>query len=353
MLECVKMSKKTSFTVNDLIKTLPGILICVGIAILSKLLAIYIPKLGAPTLSILIGILVGNTIGQKEILNRGTKFCEHTLLSISIVFLGATLSISPILHIEFNGLGFIIIEMLIVTFSTIMIGKAMHFSQDFSLLMASGNAVCGSSAIAVTAPVIFSNSRDKGISITMVNVTGTVLMLILPLLTSVFFNNGVEQRSAFIGGILQSVGQVVACGDMLSEKVKDLATIYKIVRIIFLVFIVFLLATIKEKSNAKAIEYVEAEIAGLHHHKSAIKIPWYIVGFFITCALHSFNIINTEFSHTFKEFSNFFEIIALAGIGMRVFIRDLLAQGIKTSLYCFYIAAVQIISSLVLVWILI
>lgn len=140
---------------------------------------------------------------------------------------------------------------------------------------------------------------------------------------------------------------------MLSEKVKDLATIYKIVRIIFLVFIVFLLATIKEKSNAKAIEYVEAEIAGLHHHKSAIKIPWYIVGFFITCALHSFNIINTEFSHTFKEFSNFFEIIALAGIGMRVFIRDLLAQGIKTSLYCFYIAAVQIISSLVLVWILI
>lgn len=347
------MNKKTSFTTNDLIKTLPGTLICVGIAILSTLLSRYIPKLGAPTLSILIGILVGNTMGQKEILNRGTKFCEHTLLSISIVFLGATLSISSILHIGISGLSFIILEMIIVTFTTISIGKAMNFSQDFSLLMASGNAVCGSSAIAATAPVIFAHSRDKGISITMVNVTGTVLMLILPLLTSIFFNNSVNQSSAFIGGILQSVGQVVACGDMLSEEIKDLATIYKIVRILFLVGVVFVLALIKEKSTSKAIEDVEAEIAGLHHHRSAIKIPWYIVGFFITCTLHSFNVINADFSHTLKEFSNFFEIIALAGIGMRVFVKDLLSQGIKTSLYCVYIALVQIISSLALVWILI
>lgn len=347
------MSKKNSFTTENLIKTLPGILICLGIAILSKLLAIYIPKLGAPTLSILIGILVGNIVGQKEILSRGTKFCEYTLLSISIVFLGATLSISSILHIGFKGLSFILIEMVIVTVATIFIGKAMNFSQDFSLLMASGNAVCGSSAIAATAPVIFSNSRDKGISITMVNVTGTVLMLILPLLTSIFFNNNLEQSSAFIGGILQSVGQVVACGDMLSEEVRDLATIYKIVRVILLVGVVFLLAAIKEKSTSKAVEGVEAEIAGLHHHRSAIKIPWYIVGFLITCALHSFNVINADFSNTFKEFSNFFEIVALAGIGMRVFIKDLLAQGFKTSLYCLYIALVQIVSSLALVWILI
>ena len=38
--------------------------------------------------------------------------------------------------------------------------------------MASGNAVCGSSAIAATAPVIEADDKDKGISITIVNITG-------------------------------------------------------------------------------------------------------------------------------------------------------------------------------------
>lgn len=343
---------KNKFSSKNIYKTIPGFLVCLTIAILSKVLGVYMPSLGAPTLSIFIGIIVGNVLGQREILNKGTKFCEHTLLSISIVFLGGTLSITSILHIGFKGLAFILLEMLIVVFSSIMIGKAMKFSEDFYLLMASGNAVCGSSAIASTAPVIHAHSKDKGISITMVNVTGTVLMLILPLITSILYNNELNQTSAFIGGILQSVGQVVACGDMISEEVKELATIFKIVRVILLVGVVFLIAALKEKSTSKAIKDVEDEIES-STHKSRIRIPWYIIGFFITCLLHTIKIITPDLSHTIKEFSNFFEIIALAGIGMRVYISDLIKQGIKASLYCLYIAIVQILSAILLIWILI
>ncbi|MGO0807266.1 putative sulfate exporter family transporter, partial [Clostridioides difficile] len=41
-----------------------------------------------------------------------------------------------------------------------------------------------------------------------------------------------------IGGTLQSIGQVVASGAIVGENVKDLATIFKIVRVIFLVVVV-------------------------------------------------------------------------------------------------------------------
>lgn len=337
---------------NTIIKTLPGILACITIAIASKLLAEFIPKLGAATLSIFIGIIFGNFLGKKDFLNKGTKFCEHTLLSISIVLLGGTLNFSSLLHIGVRGISFIILEMIIVMTGTIIIGKLMTFSQDFYLLMASGNAVCGSSAIASTAPVIHAHSRDKGISITMVNVTGTVLMLLLPLITSILYDNEVFRSSAFIGGILQSVGQVVACGGMVSEEVKELATIFKIVRVILLVGIVFIIAMIKERSTRKGIEDVESEIHN-HTHKSPIRVPWYIIGFFITCILHSVNIIPMNLSLIIKEFSNFFEIVALAGIGMRVYLPDLLSQGVKTSLYCVYIALLQILSAILLIWVLI
>lgn len=331
---------------------LPGLLVCIVIAIVSKMLARFIPSLGAATISIFLGILIGNTVGRHEILNKGTKFSEGTLLSISVVLLGATLSIATLVEIGWSGLLFIIAQMTITIVGTILIGKRMKFGIDFILLMASGNSVCGSSAIASTAPVIHAHSRDKGISITMVNVTGTVLMILLPIITMGLYDNELVRTSAFIGGILQSVGQVVAAGSMVNEEVKELATIYKIVRIIFLVVVVMGLASIKDKSPKEGIHDVEEEIHS-HTHQSRIRIPWYIKGFFITCILYSLRIIPQQFATTIKELDNFIEIIALAGIGMRVYIADLLKQGVKTSLYCLFIGLVQVGTAILLITILI
>ena len=139
---------------------------------------------------------------------KGTKFSEGTLLAISVVLLGATLNVQALMQIGWQGLVFIAIQMTIVIAATIIIGRKMKFSLDFTLLMASGNSVCGSSAIASTAPVINADSKDKGIAITMVNVTGTILMLLLPVLSLFLFNNELTRTSALFGGILQSVGQV-------------------------------------------------------------------------------------------------------------------------------------------------
>ena len=214
-------------------------------------------------------------------------------------------------------------------------------------MMASGNAVCGSSAIAATAPVIGADDKEKGISITIVNVTGIFLMFLLTAIAKFLYNSGITQTSAMIGGILQSVGQVVASGAMVNEHVKDLSTIFKIVRIIFLVVVVFVLGHLKHKSNK---EIIEEEVQDIE--KGKIKIPWYVIGFFITCALFSLNIINTDVSVLCKEISNKFEIIALAAIGLRVNVKDLIKQGKSVSLYGLFIALLQIVSAITLIGIL-
>ena len=89
------------------------------------------------------------------------------------------------------------------------------------------------------------DDKDKGIAITIVNVTGIFLMFLLPIISGYLYNHEIVQTSAMIGGTLQSVGQVVASGAMVNEHVKDLATIFKIVRVIFLVVVVFVLGTYK------------------------------------------------------------------------------------------------------------
>ena len=76
--------------------------------------------------------------------------------------------------------------------------------------------------------------------------------------------------------------------------------------------------------------------------KSKSKIPWYIIGFFLFSIIATFNIIPEIVSHTAHTISSQFEIIALAGIGMRVKFRDLVkrrTKGIVIRRYCRHLSS--------------
>ena len=317
-------------------KILPGLMVSIIIGFISIFLAKFVPSLGAATISIFLGMILGNLFLNKKVFHEGYKFSETELLSYSIVLLGATLSISTIMELGLGGIIFIVIQMAVTIVGAIYIGKKLGFSENFRYLMASGNAVCGSSAIGA-----------KGIAITIVNVTGVVLMLLLPLLAGVLYKHELMKTSAIIGGTLQSVGQVVASGAMVNEATKDLSTIFKIVRVILLVVVVFIFGHLKNKTNTEIIKEEEAQISN-----KKIEIPWYVIGFFITCALFSMNLIPIELSHIAKELSSKLEIIALAAIGLRVNFKDLIKQGKEVSLYGLFVGILQIVTAIVLIAIL-
>lgn len=326
---------------------IPGLLVSIGVALISIGLSYVIPKIGAATIAIFLGIFVGNLFFNQKVFQKGYKFSETDLLAYSIVLLGGTISISTIMELGIKGILFIVLQMTITICGALYIGKKLGFGQNFRFLMASGNAVCGSSAIAATAPVIDADDKEKGIAITIVNVTGIFLMFLIPVITKYLYGHELLKTSAMTGGILQSIGQVVASGAMVSEPIKDLSTIFKIVRIIFLVVVVLIFGHLKNKTNE---EIIEEEIQDTK--KSKVKVPWYVLGFFITCALFSMNLIPQSLSEIFKAFSNKFEIIALAAIGLKVNIKDLIRQGKAVSLYGLFIGSVQIISAITLIKIL-
>ena len=338
---------------NSIKKIVPGLLVCILIAQLGLFLGKFIPSVGGAPLAIFLGLIAGNTFAKSKKFAAGSKFSESDLLSYSIVLLGGTLSINTILQLGFSGIFFIILQMGLTIALTMFIGKKLGFSKHFSALMASGNAVCGSSAIGATSPVIKANDNDKGISITIVNLTGTLLMFALLPIANLLYNFNTLETSALLGGILQSVGQVIAAGSMVNHKVLELATIFKIVRIVFLVIVVFWCS--KEFKNNNVEKEIEAdtkislENEAYSKQKNSLSIPWYIIGFFILCALFSLGLIPDAFSKTFKLISSKFEIIALAGIGMRINISELIKQGPKSSLYGILVGISQIVIAIVLI----
>lgn len=322
----------------------PGLLISILVAYISIILSNFLPKLGASSISIFLGMALGNTCLHREIFKKGYKLAETELLSYSIVLLGGTLSVSTILDLKISGITFVICQMSITIFAALKIGKKLGFSDNFRFLMASGNAVCGSSAIGATAPTINATDDEKGISIAIVNLTGVVLMILLPLLSGFLYNHETFKTSAMIGGILQSVGQVVASGAMVNDYVKDLSSIFKIVRIILLVFVVLFLENLKNK-NINLVATKQHMTA----KKKKLNIPWYVIGFFITCVLFSLNIIPLSLSKNFKILSNNLEIIALAAIGLRVNFKELKNHGKSVCLYGLFIGLVQISSAIILI----
>ena len=334
--------------INYIREILPGFLVALSVALVAMFIAKFLPKLGAGTISIFLGIIVGNLFLNQDVFQKGYKFSETDILSYSIVLLGATLSVSTLLELGFGGFVFIIIQMAITIVGAIFIGKKLGFNENFRFLMASGNAVCGSSAIAATAPVIDADDKDKGIAITIVNITGIVLMFILPLIANALFKDDTMQTGALIGGTLQSVGQVAASGAMVGEEVKDIAMIFKILRVVLLVVVVFVFGTLKNKSTQEIVREEEQAVK-----KRKVRIPWYVIGFFIACALFSLRIIPVSLSHICKVISNNLEVIALAAIGLRVNIKLLLKQGKVMSLYALGIGTIQIISAIILIFILI
>ncbi len=332
---------------NKIKELLPGFIVCLVIGLLAQQIAKIFPSIGAALFAIGIGMLAGNTFLNKEIFNIGTKFSESKLLEYSIVLTGLTLHLADIMGIGFNGVGFIAIQMTLTITVCYLIGRKLGFAKKFSLLMCAGNAVCGSSAIGTVAPIVDADSKDKGISITIVNITGTILMVVLPIITGLLYNHETLRTSAMIGGTLQSIGQVIASAVMVNGDVVEFATIFKIVRIIFVVAVALMYA----RMNLDDDQPLFAKKTGMAAKVKA-KVPWFVIGFFIFSIVNSIGIVPAGLSAGAKMISSQFEIIALAAIGMRVKFKDLIKEGPKAMLYGCLTGTSQIIFALILIAIL-
>lgn len=337
---------------EDAVKKLKGIglgfLACLLIGIVSQVIGHFFPKVGASLFAILLGIILGNTLLNKESLALGVKFSESRLLEYSIALTGLTLNLKDVASVGIKGVLFIVCQMVLTIVVAYQFGKLVGFNRRFSLLMSAGNAVCGSSAIGTVSPIIGADEKDKGISITIVNLTGTILMVVLPFLTNILYHQEVMPTSAMIGGTLQSVGQVIASGKIVGEEVTQYATIFKIIRIILIVAVAISFSRMNTSDKGSLFKPTKEAKA-----KSKISVPWFITAFFALCLIVTVVKLPSVISTTAKTISGQFEIIALAGIGMRVKFADLIKEGPKAMALGGMIGLSQVIMAIVLIFLLI
>ncbi|WP_025728328.1 YeiH family protein [Atopobacter phocae] len=331
-----------------IIPLIPGISAALFCVIISKILATYfLPTIGAATLSILIGILLGNTVFTSPQLAKGTKFSESKLLEVSVVLLGLTVTVQTITQLGWSGLVFILLQITITLLAAEAIGRRLKFNSNMRRLMAGGNAVCGSSAIASIAPAIGASEEEKGQIITLVNLQGTVMMLTLPFLALYLWPSNLLVQSALIGGTLQSVGQVVAGASLMSAEHIQYAMLFKIMRIMSLVGVVFLFNRLARSSNPS--ESLTSNMSSPHIKKG---IPWYVMGFLVACFINSTLPLPSVFATTSHIISSWFELTALAAIGLRLNLKHFLKEGWQFLIYALSVGIVQVVTAITLIYLL-
>ena len=335
---------------KELDGVLPGLAASIAISLFSQFFARFLPTLGAALIAILLGMLLGNTVLNRPELGSGTKFSEKRLLEYAIVLNGLILDFQVLKSAGIKGFVFILLQMGLTIFVTYRLGKVFGFGKRFSLLMGAGNAVCGSSAIGTVSPIVQADNKEKGISITIVNLTGTALMVLLPVLGAVLYGSDTLRTSALIGGTVQSVGQVVAAAKLVNDDVVTLATVFKLMRVLLIIGVAVLYGRMNMNegeslfTRKKRAEIAASEESGASATPAAVSygVPWFLTGFVVFFLIRSFIGVPDSALIASKAISTQFEVAALAAIGMRVKFADIIKEGPKAMLYGLTVGAVQV-----------
>ncbi len=324
-------------------KQYAGLLLTVLLSLLSLLLGHFLPQLGAESIALLAGLVLGNLVFTQDRWQAGVLWAEKYPIEIGIACLGFQITLHTIQKIGLGGIIFILLQMIATILLVYWVGRKI-FKVDLKagLLMAAGNAVCGSSAIAAVAPKISASDNQRRTSVAIVSLSGIVLLFVLPVLGPLLYQDHSLLVGALIGGTLQSVGQVIGAASLVNGSVTVYATLFKMLRIICL-FIVVL-------GMAKFVQVKEAK-----ENKPAVQVngfklvPWFIYVFLILMLLGSLVQFPQPIVTGAKSVTSFFSVINLAGIGLNLKWSVIKASGAKLLSYGLVTITIQVLLAVTLI----
>jgi uncharacterized integral membrane protein (TIGR00698 family) len=159
-----------------------GILLSTIIGLISYFISVLIPgTLNSILMALLAGMVVGNVIKIPENFQSGIGFTSSKLLELSILFLAFSINYTHIAQIGVMSFSIIAIMIVLVLLFTYYLSIKVKCPGTTGWLVGFGTAICGSSAIAALSPSITKNKDDVGIAMAVVNLFGSIGMIVMPL----------------------------------------------------------------------------------------------------------------------------------------------------------------------------
>ena len=300
----------------------PGLAACAAAVVLSLAVHLVLPALPAMTVAVVLGLLAANLPGisgwSAGSGRPGLDFAGKHLMRSGIVVLGLKVSVMDVLGLGWPALLLITGVVLAAFAGTYGIGRLFRLPPQVSLLIATGFAICGASAIGAMAAVRRIRQADTVLPIALVTLCGTLAIGVLPLLIGPL-GLGPEVFGAWAGASVHDVGQVVATAQTAGAAALAVAVIVKLTRVLLLAPMV--------------------AVAGIHHRmgsdaggKLPPVVPLFVLGFIATAALRSTGWLSPGVLGAAAVLQDVLLGMALFGLGSAVRVRGLLQTGTRALL---------------------
>lgn len=313
----------------ELLALVPGLLLCVGVTLAAIALArIEAALFGhawleALVLAILLGTGLRSVWTPSARWRPGIAFSAKTLLEIAVVLLGASLSAATVLAVGpalLAGIALLVAFALVAGYG---IGRLLGLPPRMAILIASGNAICGNSAIAAVAPVIGAEARDVATAIAFTAVLGVAVVLGLPLLVPALGYSG-AQYGVLAGMTVYAVPQVLAATAPIGATAVQIGTLVKLVRVLMLGPVVLVLSLLAPRLRPAdgAADRPAPRRPALHR-----LVPWFILGFLAMMALRSLGLVPQGLLGPIALVAGLLTVVSMAALGLGVDVRVVARAG--------------------------
>lgn len=316
---------------NTIRKNVPGLLLCILIAVPAWYLGKTYPIIGGPIIAILVGMILAQFMKDKSKYEAGIKFTSKKILQYAVILLGFGLNLSVILETGKQSLPIIVSTITTSLVIAYLLHKALHIPSYISTLIGVGSSICGGSAIAATAPVINADDEDVAQAISVIFFFNLVAAIVFPAFGTWlgFSHTSGTAFGIFAGTAINDTSSVTAASSTwdsmyhLGSATLDKAVTVKLTRTLAIIPITLVLAFFRAKKEKKS-NGNEFDLRKVF----PVFILYFILASVITTIAANFGVSPSIFK-PLKELSKFFIILAMAAIGLNTDIIKLLKKGGK------------------------
>lgn len=215
----------------------------------------------------------GLLLGSAAALSAGNPAAESTgkvskkLLQIAVILLGFGMHLNTVIRVGLTSVWITMISISLTLIIGMTLGRMFGVKRDLSLLLSTGTAVCGGSAIAAMSPSIGASQSDTGVAMAVVFLLNGAGLLIFPAIGR-FFELSQQQFGFWAALAIHDTSSVVGAAAIYGAEALAIGTTVKLTR---------------------ALWILPLAIGGAKLNRSESKAPfqWFLIGFLAAAAARS------------------------------------------------------------------
>jgi uncharacterized integral membrane protein (TIGR00698 family) len=268
-----------------------------------------------PWAALLLGVAIALSLGNP--FPKESKNVSKVLLQVCVVLLGFSMDLNTVLKAGSEGILFALASISCVFLLGWFLQRALHLRPVAGLLVSTGTAICGGSAIAAMSSITNADQEDVSVAVGTVFILNAIALIIFPPLGHAF---GLSQHQfgTWAGIAIHDVASVVGAGRQYGPEALDVGTAVKLSRVLYLIPISLVASWWVARSRRDSLET-----------KAGSPFPFFILGFVLASLIRTYTPAIADFAPNIKLIASVGLACALYLIGAGITRATLKKVGIR------------------------